>query len=260
MSTYPSTASLPQNGSVVARYLLDEASGNAIAETGGLNMTDVNSVGAGTGLVRTGASYDNSRDLNRAAKSHFSHADHATFSFTSDFSFVGWINLETQLDTGEDYVIFSKWDFDTDNKDYLFRADDSGGTKRLLWVLTDNGLVPPTSGSVNQTFTTGTWYQVGMAYDASAGETIITVDGSLLGTVTSLDTSIHDGNQTFRIGDNTASNDQSSSNSNADALYQDFIFWNAELSATDFSDIKDLWGDEVATGVAPRSTLSLMGV
>ena len=104
-STFPATADLPQNGSVNARYLMDEASGNAIDLIGALDLTDNGSVGAGTGFSDAGASFDNSRDF-IPSNDYFSHADNAAFDLTGAFTLSA---LFRPNNLSANAGVFSKW-------------------------------------------------------------------------------------------------------------------------------------------------------
>ena len=87
-STYPATSSLPQNASIQNRYLMDEASGDAIDEQTSTDLTNTNSVGAGTGMTQTNASYDNSRSFNGSSQHFLSSA--AEHDLTGSFSYNVW--------------------------------------------------------------------------------------------------------------------------------------------------------------------------
>ena len=75
MSTYPSTASLPQSGSIVSRWLLDEASGNRADSVGSNTLTDNNTVLAATGYNGSLFTYDNAADFEASNSESLSIAD-----------------------------------------------------------------------------------------------------------------------------------------------------------------------------------------
>ena len=73
---------------LVAYYSLDEASGNAIDAHGSNDLTDTNTVGAGTGVV-SGA-----RLFSAAASERFQRADNTAWSMGDiDFTLTAWVNV-----------------------------------------------------------------------------------------------------------------------------------------------------------------------
>lgn len=246
-STFPATADLPQTGLVTIRYLLDEASGNAIANTGGLNLTDNNSVGAGTGLILPGVNFDNSRDFERGSSMSFSHADNALFDITGDLTISDWLKIESNPGNNEVYVIVAKTEGTGNQQGYKFDYRDISGTKRLFIEISSDGSTQTTK-FVDQILTVGTWFHVAVVYDASAGEADFYVNGVAVGsTQTGLPTSIFNNTANFNIGaqGNTPQNFM-------DGLMQDNIIWDgAELTAAEVLTLYELYTISSQTSGAP---------
>jgi hypothetical protein len=237
MSTYPATATLPQSGSVVSRWLLDEASGTrSDLEAAGNDLTDNNTVGAGAGLSVNNASYDNSADFELSNSEYLSIADNASLSFTGDVTVNAWVNLETTIGT-TDQTIAAKYNGTGNNRSYIFAFDDVSGDRMTTDISSDGIGATGKDSSTTVTINTGTWYMCTWVYDASAGAVEYYVDGVQIGTeVTGLPTSIYDGTAAFTVG---AWIDNTTPRNFFDGLMQDLIIWNSELSVTDVSDLYD---------------------
>lgn len=210
----PETASLPQSGSIVSRWKLDEASGTRADSVGSNDLTDNNTVLSGTGNNSDTAAdfeFDNSEFLSRA--------DNASLSITSDLSYFVWINLES---TASNIPFMSKQNSADGERSYQFRTNND----TLWWVVYANG----TSGAhktVAWTRVTDVWVHLGIVYDASAGSVSFWVDGEQQGTTqTGLDTSIADTVAAFRIG-----RDQGDGANYFDGLMEDAIIWNVALAS-----------------------------
>ena len=224
-ATIPSTASLPQSGSIQNRWLFDEASGNAEDSQLNDDLTDNNSVGAGTGLSVTNASYDNSRSFNGSTQ-YFSHANNTRLSITGSFTFGVWIRFASFPSSPNVFWIVAKRRWDTQNRSYGFALQNDGGTYKLQTDISDDGTGKSVDSATWTTPVVDTWYHIAMAYNNSAGTVEYYVDGSSIGTGTGYDNVIHNGDADFGIG-------AGNSNSWSDffnGLMQDGIIWTRTLT------------------------------
>lgn len=231
----PANGSLPQSGSVVARWNLEESSGNASDSLGSNTLTDTNTVGSNASVPVDG--FTQSRDFEAGNSEHFKRNDTADLSPTGDLTFTVWVNIESAPGTNVTYEIINK-DDDNTNRDYRFRYQDSSGTKRFQFSCNSGGGL--TSVQVNSDLGTATWRLVGFSYDASAGECDFYVDGAQVGsTQTGLPTSIRDGTGQFGLG---AANVDATAINFFDGFMQDAIFWKgAELTAAEHSQLYSLY-------------------
>ena len=254
MSTFPATATLPQSGSIVSRWLLDEASGNAIDSVGSNDLTDNNSVGAGTGFSDLGASFDNARDFTLANDHYFSITDGAQsgLDHLGSHTFSGLFFLDAVVNN----TIGGKWDGASSDKSYFFFVTNVG--KPIIAVSSDGSA--QTNLTADTALSTGSFVHLTFVYDAGTRMEIY-VNGVSDGTnTTSSPASLHDATSTFfSLG---AMKEFVDADANwFDGRMNDVMFWNTALTDSEASDLSDLYTTAPApTGVAPRSTLSLMGV
>lgn len=227
MSTYPATADLPGN-TPNFRYLLDEASGNALAETGGQDLTDTNTVGAGTGYSDLGATFDNARDFEQGNTEYFTKADNAVFDITGDVTFSVLVNPES---TGTNRGILSKWGssgvrayqiFIQDNEKVTLQStsDGTSGTE-------DN--VPSTTS-----ISASVWTHIVIVKEASTRQTNY-LDGSEDNESTSgINSSIYNSSQPFQIG-------ALNGGSTFDGLMNDVIGWADALTDAEVLQLYELY-------------------
>lgn len=137
-------------------------------------------------------------DLESGSSQYASIADTASLSITGDMSGEAWIKLES--DTGANQTIFSKWTDNGNQRGYILRI--GSGLTSLNFIASDTGADPTVSTStISYTFSTGTWYHVAFAYDASAGSVDFYVNGIQQGTTqTGARTSLYDNTSAFAIG------------------------------------------------------------
>lgn len=230
----------PQSGSIQGHWLLDEASGDRSDETGNSNdLTDTNTVESSTDAKQGARSAD--FELDNSEKLVITDANQTGLDVTGDFSFTCWIKMESQPGSGGRTVFLSKWNnSDTAKRAYLFGYFNDAGTKNLELQVVDSGGTSRAARQ-NQTLTNGTWYHLGVVYDASAGEVDFYVDGSATGAspFTSMGTSIRDVDADFNIGG------LMNAGLEHDGLMDDAVFWNTELTSSEMSDLYD----EYASGV-----------
>lgn len=241
----PSTASFPQSSSVVSRWKLDEASGNRADSVGSNTLTDNNTVGNAAGISQANASSTYAADFEAGNSESLSITDAAQsgLDITGDLSFFLWMNPET---VNGDFQIMQKFsDSGGANRAYrLFMSDDTPDTIRFGVSSNGSNTVYGSPASVHS-LSAGTWYHIGIVYDASAGSVKVYKDGVQLGsTGTGLYTSINSGAASFYIGA------YDGVSLFFDGVLQDAIIWNVALSD---ADVLDLY--EAYTVAAPSNGL-----
>ncbi len=127
-------------------------------------------------------------------------ADSASLSITGDITIECLVNPESQPGTDTVRALVSKNESTGNELAYTFRYADEGGTKKLTFTISDDGT--NTDGHVaTQTLSNGTWYRVGVAFDASLHSAEFFVNGVSIGTdATGTKTSINDSTAVFEIG------------------------------------------------------------
>lgn len=177
---------------LVVYYSLDEASGNAIDAHSTKDLTDNNTVGAGTGKVNGG------RDFALASSEHFTHADDAVFNPSGDFTYAFWCKADT-LTFGTSYVLISKDSASPAGNYYIWH---NGSINRFnfqvfgsesygnLGSVEANNLGQPSAGN---------WYFIVVRHNATADTISIQVNN---GTVDSISHSagVLDNSSTFYLG------------------------------------------------------------
>lgn len=123
-------------------------------------------------------------------------ASQTGLDFTSDLSASAWVKYDTDPDTALATVL-SKYTGAT-NRSYLWDVGDGTTMRLVLFNAAGSASVP--SAAWNPT--TGVWYHIGFAYDASAGQVVFFLDGAQLGaTSTGVVTNIRNGAAPFTIGE-----------------------------------------------------------
>jgi hypothetical protein len=184
---------------IVAHWKLDEASGTRVDETTNNNdLTDNNTVAQATGKINDAADFE-------ASQSEYlsiTDGSQTGLDFTGDFSVSMWFKLESAV-TGWQPMI-SK-DDGQPNRSYFFGLRDVSGDN-YEWVISTAGTNATTNhyrAAAGSTFSTGVWYHLVMAYDASAGTIACYLDGSLDATITGAPSSIYNSGATFEMGSYT---------------------------------------------------------
>ncbi len=160
-------------------------------------------------------------------------ASQTGLDITGDMTVEAWVNPESFPTTT--CVVVSKWN-PSANCSYRFGINGSNA----LVVISDDGDALSVPQSVSETFTTGKWKHVAWIYDASAGSCEVVINGSSVGTATSLDTSIYNGGADFVIGA------QDNNVNYFDGLVDDVRVWNDKRTVTEIANNfqKELVGNE----------------
>lgn len=132
----------------------------------------------------------------------FSAADSASLDNTGNQTHEGWLWFDTTPGTGVGYCIFDKYAATGNQRGISVVYENSGGTLRWLARISTAGTGGSvTSGTLNYTVTTGEWHHYRFVY-STAGTIQIYVDGSSIGTISSLGTSVFSNSASYRLGYN----------------------------------------------------------
>lgn len=186
---------------------MDEASGNAIDAHGSNDLTDVNTVGAGTGVV------NGCRDFVAASSEQFSIADNADFSAGDiDITYALWLNLKTTLSGG----ILSKYG-GSPNKEYLMYY--GGGT--FNWLVSADGAA--VSSVADGSPSVDTWYLIFLDHNSATNTIGIQINDGARQSADHVG-GIADTDRSFRLGDDVVTIGP------INALIDEVSFWKRVLT------------------------------
>jgi large repetitive protein len=113
--------------------------------------------------------------------------DNTLFDFSSTFTIEGWYNPIT-LPSSNNHGLIGKWTTTGDQRSYVFRLNNASGTTTMQIVADADGAAGGASvkSSDALTLSTSTWYH--MAVSVTTGSGTFYLDGSAVGTFTSLAT------------------------------------------------------------------------
>lgn len=173
-----------------AYYTMEETSGTRLDSTTNNNdLTDNNTVTAGTGII------DNGADFEATNSEYLSIADNASLSFTGDFSASFWVNPE---DISIEPVLISKWNGAGSRSYYLQLR--MGATDTMRISTSTDGTAQTTADVSISNYSAGVFHHIVVSYDASAGAIEVFEDGISRGTAGSLSTAIADTGAVFEVG------------------------------------------------------------
>lgn len=187
----PAKANLPQNGSIVSRWYLGEASGVSRADSVGSNtLTNNNTVTQGTGKFGVNDSVFNgsSQYLSRT------NASQTGLGVAGNFSMSCWVKFSSVSGT---MTLLGKYLNTGNQRSYLWQV--SAGSNQINMYTSSSGGTAPNL-TVSWTPSTGTWYLLSVAY-ATSGNIAFYVNGVQQGsTQTGGATSIFSSTADFQIG------------------------------------------------------------
>lgn len=249
MSVYPLTSALPSSANVVSRWLLDEASGQNAADAVGSNtLTQVNTVGSGTGYSAPGASFDNSRDLEKGSSHYFNiaNASQTGLNITGSMTIAAWIKMESG---GFNRTIVAKDEEDSNRRQYQLRVVSD---LIRLKVSTDGINDVNVDGATTLTSDGTTWYHVVGVFRAGSDMEVY-VNGVSDGVnSTSIPASINSSTGAFTLGVQSL---VAGPFDLYDGLLQDVIIWNVALSDANVDALYDLY-QTAATTTSTTTTTS----
>ena len=181
------TRSTSQNNLLTANLLAfwpmngTDITGTALADRGGNGYSGtISGAKVGAGMIGQSLEFDGS-------SAYVDFSDRLQWDFTSDFSVSAWVYLDAYFPTDYSSAIISNRYNDTvGGWAFYVSSDYSAGVGGYLQFVSHSAgkVTIATAGSV---IATKQWYHVGMAYDDTAQEANLYVDGSVVATATSTD-------------------------------------------------------------------------
>jgi hypothetical protein len=230
----PATLSLPQSGSIVSRWKLNEASGSRADSVGSNTLTDNNTVTAAAGQFG-----ENAADFEKDNSEYLSIADgsQSGLDLAGNFTFSVWINLESAPATNALMSYFTKWGSTAATESYLLEYVDESGTKKFRYVL-ENSSGQVTVGTKAYTMSTSTWYLVTIVVTPATPVAKLYINGASQGNFSnssSSATSIRNGTGAFNLGRREAGINY------FDGLLQDGVLWSLALSDAEVTALYDAY-------------------
>lgn len=225
--SFPTTA-------LVARWQLNESSGNAIDTFASLDLTVQSTPGTDIGISENCAESSTSRDWD-SSSDHFDRADSAELSFTSDFSIGVWVKVGAAIASGETRAIASNYNSTSDRGIIFSYADDSGTPYLKLQTSTSTGT---TTQKVAKTLAIDQWYYYFVTYNESESAANFYLDGVLV-SIEQLGgaSALNDTTGNFRLGCTSTDGSTCSTASSWDGAIQDVTVWSAEKTAAEVKAI-----------------------
>ena len=181
----------------MALDLLDKSgNGNNLTNSGAAEQT-ASLPFSTNGNVRTAA-------LVAAESDYLSAADSASLSITGNMTLMTWVNFDSLPADGNQMAPLAKWTTTGNQRSYRLLVSNSVGTYSITFAISTDG-VASSNASVtwSPSPSTGTWYNIAVVYNASAGTADFYINGSAMGAQQSgLATSIFDSTALFVIGAN----------------------------------------------------------
>lgn len=109
-------------------------------------------------------------------------ANQTGLDLASNFTLELWVNFDTLPASGEFYYFIAKWDTTGNQRGYAFGLENSGGTRRLSLLISNDGISDAGGSTANWTPSTGTWYHVAVRYNTTGATNLqFYVDGATQG-------------------------------------------------------------------------------
>ena len=231
----PANGDIPQNGSLIARWKLDEESGTRADSVASLDLTDNNTV-----LYSATPQFgENAADFESANTEYLSHADNDALGMSNgNSSWAFWWKWETSTTMG----FFTHWS-GTSQRGYGVWY--TAGNLRFTYSTTG-------SNQIDKLFaftpTLETWYHIVCTYNSGTGTTNYYVNGASIGAPqTGTTGSLYNNTQTFYLGDSGAVFGK------LDGAMQDTMMWDAELTAAEVEDLYNAYFNLPDKGDLPQS-------
>jgi hypothetical protein len=224
MMALPAVSALPQSGSIISRWKLEETSGTRSDDVGSNNLTDNNTVTGGTGKFG-----DTCSDFEAGNSESLSIADasQSGLDFAGSFTLACWVKLESSPSgAGTDYQIMRKYGT-YGYSFYVNSADDLG-----LYINTPSG---DDNIEFAQTFTVGEWTHVAMVYATSTRVTLYINGVQVSESTSSISTNSTANTGVFYLGRNATA-------SYFDGLMQDAMCWSVALTDAEVAQLYNAYG------------------
>jgi hypothetical protein len=173
-------------------------------------------------------------DLESSSSQSLYASDSTSLSITGNMTVELWFRPESQPATTMSLV--SKTEGTGNQQSWNLYYDNSAGDKICIDISSDGST--RTTKTVNRTFSNNTWYHLAFVYTASSGDGEFFVDGSSIGTVTGLPTSIY--NSTSRLDIGTRDTTSGSGTDFFDGLIDDVRIWNITRTSSEINNNKSL--------------------
>jgi hypothetical protein len=180
---------------------------------------------------QAGAANTHSIDLEDSSSQYLDTADTSALSTTGDMTIEAWVKPESQPTGSGQMFVASKWNAASNQRSWGAAYVDVSGTKKLRFYVTSTGS-SPTSADITQTLPNDTWAHLAWVYTASSGQVEMFVNGSSIGTGSSLPSSIFDSSSVLLVG----AVDASSVASFFDGLIDDVRVWNVARTSTEIAN------------------------
>lgn len=143
-----------------------------------------------------------SLDLELSSSQYASIADGSQtgLDVASDFTLECWAKFESLPGSGANYDLISKFNNVANGRAYLFDVRNNAGTYNMRLGLSNDGASTEVLTSNAITVSTGTWYHLAVAWDASASTAYFYQDTVAKGTPTGAMTSVFNSNSDFIVG------------------------------------------------------------
>lgn len=217
-----------------AYWKLDEASGNAADASGNGNTATNSSVTYSTGLINNGAVL---------SSGNLSAADSASLSVTGDLSISMWIKMNNLPTQGIRFPLLNK-----EGSYFISLNRNRTGDGAISYFEFDGNVTSSSASSISgqstitsgqEIITTGAWHHLVFTYNATTGDCICYIDGSLNRTETNSPVSITDTTNACVLGGNTAvfTNGGYFSFGNMDGMMDEVGIWSRALTAAEVTTL-----------------------
>lgn len=176
-----------------------------------------------------------STDLEKSSSQYWSVADgsQSGLDFTGDMTIAMWVKFEALPTSGQTFCFIRKYGETGNNRSYMLRYLNAGGTLRFETRISTAGTGASTAVRTldYNSFSAGTWYHIAFVYTASAQTIDIYVNGSSVGQTTTNGGSIYNGTADFAVGGHPDDGDY------FDGLFNDVRSWGRALTSTEIGDL-----------------------
>lgn len=232
---------------LISYWKMDEASGDALDAHSTNDLTDTNTVAAGTGII------NGARDFEANNNEYFTHVDNAALSTGDiDFTVQAWVKLETEPGVME---IVSKWGALITSAEYTMYYNGDRFNFTIGNGVTSGAVTADNFGAV----ATGVWYLLHAWHDAGNNLVGISVNAGTANTL-SWALGVLDSTEPFRIGAGSGTPINF-----FDGLIDEVGFWKRVLSSDERTSLYNAGAglaypfSSGAVVTAPRRMLSGVG-
>jgi hypothetical protein len=140
--------------------------------------------------------------LLRSAGEHVSISDSAQtgLDLTGNFTLEAWLKPTTQIPSGQEYVIISKWSSTVANKSYHFQYYHDGTQTTLRLSTAATSTSDDYGAGVAYVLPTTIWTHVAVVFTASTGTAEFFVNARSIGSAGGYGTTVNNGTGDFQIG------------------------------------------------------------